>query len=73
MNTYIIVLINGEQITIKADDFERNDTRTCFKANKGNDAFLRVAIFMNNNIAGFYNKEYGMNGEDVSNFGKRAY
>ena len=26
MNTFVIVLINGEQITIKADDFEKNDT-----------------------------------------------
>ena len=68
MNTYVVVLVNGEQITIKADDFEKNDTRVCFKVNKENDVIYRVAIFMNNNIAGFYNKECEINGEDVSNF-----
>lgn len=67
MNTYVIVLKNGEQITIKANDFEKNDTRVCFKVDKENDVIYRVAIFMNNNIAGFYIKEYEANGENVSN------
>ena len=66
MNTYVVVLTNGKQITIKANDFDRNDIRTCFKVDKG-DEFWRVATFINNNIAGFYMKEYGTNGEDVSN------
>jgi len=53
MNTYIIVLINGTQISINAHDFEKNDTRIRFIDNRG----YIIAIFMNNNIAGFYLKD----------------
>lgn len=60
MNTYIVVLKNGEQIVITADDFEKNDTRVCFKVDKDDDIIHRVAIFMNNNIAGFYRKDCGL-------------
>lgn len=54
MDTYIIVLTNGTQISIKAYDFEKNDTRIRFKDNRG----YIIAVFMSNNIAGIYLKDY---------------
>lgn len=54
MNTYIIILTNGTKISIKAHDFEKNDTRIRFIDDEG----YFVAIFMNNNIAGIYLKNY---------------
>lgn len=55
MNTYVIVLKNGTQINIKADDFEKNTETICFIDLTEE---LNVAIFMNDNIAGYYLKEY---------------
>lgn len=54
MNTYIVVLNNGEQVAIWADGYEKNDQRVLFYTDKG----VWVGIFMNNNIAGFYRKDY---------------
>lgn len=54
MNTYVIILNNSKQVAIQADGFEKNDQRVIFQTDKG----LWVGIFMNNNIAGFYRKEY---------------
>ena len=54
MNTYVIVLNNGRQVTIQADGFEKNDERVLFRTDTG----IWVGIFMNNNIAGFYRKDY---------------
>jgi hypothetical protein len=54
MNTYVIVLNNGKQVIIQADGYEKNDQRVLFQTNKG----VWVGIFMNDNIAGFYRKDY---------------
>lgn len=54
MNTYVIVLKNGKQVAIQADCYEKNDQRVLFYTNKG----VWVGIFMNDNIAGFYRKDY---------------
>ena len=55
MNTYIIVLKNGDRFKIKADDFERNAERIRFQDLTEERA---VAIFMNNSIAGFFLEQY---------------
>ena len=44
MNTYIVVLNNGEQVAIRADGYEKNDQRVLFQTDKG----VWVGIFMNN-------------------------
>ena len=54
MKTYVIVLNNGKQVTIQADGYEKNDQRVLFRTNED----VWVGIFMNNNIAGFYRKDY---------------
>lgn len=55
MNTYVIVLNNGAQINIKADDFERSAETICF-IDFTRD--LTMAIFRNDGIAGLYLKQY---------------
>ena len=54
MNTYVIVLKNGEKISVQANGYEKNDQRVLFQTDEG----VWVGIFMNNNIAGFYRKDY---------------
>lgn len=66
MNTYIVVLNNGERISIDADNFEQNNTRILFKVSNSRKILffftitttMTVAVFTNNNIAGFYQKGY---------------
>lgn len=55
MNTFIIVLTNGTQISIKADDFKKNTEQIRFMDLTKDQ---NIAIFINDNIAGFYLKQY---------------